>query len=102
VFGAFEGCGVSTCPPPWTGTPTDSPVTEQPAVANGVAFVGTADGTVLAYAARGCSAPFSACQPIWSDDVGSEITGAPTVSEGRLYVGTSDGRLIAYGVRPPG
>jgi outer membrane protein assembly factor BamB len=99
VFGALDACGVRVCPPLWS-SPTDSPVSQQPAVAGNVAFVGTADGTVVGYSAGGCGR--LACQPIWSDDVGSAITGAPAVSDGRLYVGTSDGRLVAYGVRRPG
>jgi outer membrane protein assembly factor BamB len=79
----------------WEGvTGTDSPVGVQPAVAGGLVFTGSADGTLHAFPAAGCDAP--TCAPVWSAATGSEITGAPAVSGGQLYVGTADGWLIAY------
>jgi hypothetical protein len=81
----------------WEGvTGTGSAIGVQPAVAGGLVFTGSADGTLHAFPAAGCGAP--TCAPVWSAATGSEITGAPAVSGGQLYVGTADGRLIAYGL----
>jgi outer membrane protein assembly factor BamB len=83
--------------PSWVGS-TDSRITQQPAVAGGVVFVGTASGEVTAFNAAGCGS--TVCGTLWSGSTGSEITGAPAISNGQLYVGTADGRLIAYGLQP--
>jgi hypothetical protein len=82
--------------PTWTGSTDGRAVTQQPAVAADVVYVGTAAGGVLAFAAPGCGT--GTCDPLWSDDLGSDVTGAPAVSDGQLYVGTADGRLVAYGL----
>jgi hypothetical protein len=84
----------------WSGSTGDGAVTEQPAVAgpagHAVVVVGTAGGSVHAFAADGCAA--ATCASAWSYATGSAVTGAPAVSNGRLYVGTGDGRLLAFGV----
>lgn len=82
--------------PTWTGTTDGAAVTEQPAVAADVVYVGTAEGDVLAFGAAGCGT--ATCDPLWSDDLGGAVTGAPAVSNGQLFVGTADGRLVAYGL----
>ena len=66
----------------------------QPAVAGGVVYTGSDDGSVDAFVAAGCGAP--TCTALWSAETGSRITGAPAVSRGQLYVGTADGRVVAY------
>ena len=65
----------------WSGD-TGSAIRRQPAVAGGVVFTGSADGTVAAFDAGPCGA--ATCPRRWSDAAGSEITGAPAVSAGRL------------------
>jgi hypothetical protein len=78
-------------------------VTLQPAVAGGVVFVATTNGTVAAFPADGggCHGPTGCGAPmLWSASTGSPITGAPAVSLGKLVVGTQDGRVVAYGLPP--
>lgn len=80
----------------WTAA-TGSPIQVQPAVAGGVVFTGSANGSLHAFAAAGCGT--ASCDELWSADTGTAaITGAPAVSQGRLYVGTADGRVVAYGL----
>jgi outer membrane protein assembly factor BamB len=66
----------------------------QAALAGGVVYVATTDGTLHALDANGCGA--AECPLLWSSDTGGRITGGPVVSDGHLLVGTEDGRLIAY------
>jgi outer membrane protein assembly factor BamB len=94
---AADGCGAATCSPLWQAT-TPGPIRQQPAVAGGVVFTGSADadGTVAAFDAAGCGA--ASCPSLWEAGTGSEVTGAPAVAAGRLYVGTNDGFLYSFGL----
>jgi hypothetical protein len=63
-------------------------------VANGVVYLGSADGHVYAYRASGCGAP--ACAPLWGGVTGGGVHGAPALANGVLYVGATDGKLYAF------
>jgi outer membrane protein assembly factor BamB len=82
-----------TCAPVWQGL-AGGAVTS-PAVANGVVYVGSADGFVHAFAAAGCGEAI--CAPLWS----AATPGAPTqvvVASGRVHVLTATGELAAFGL----
>jgi len=72
-----------------------------PVVANGVVYVGTLDGRLMAFDAKGntgCtgSAPRT-CQPLWSATLSSlAITSTPAVANGVVYVGTQAGYLVGF------
>jgi outer membrane protein assembly factor BamB len=87
-----DGCGALECPVSWSAA-TDDQLWVQPAVAGGVVYVGSLDGTVSAFDAAGCGAP--TCAPLWSADAGAPVTGGLAVYNGRLYVGTA-AALVGY------
>jgi outer membrane protein assembly factor BamB len=90
-------CAAGTCAAAWTTAGAGGEVRTQPAVANGVVYTGSDDGSLTAAAAAGCgAAPTVPCAPLWSGETGSPITGAPAISTGRLVAGTADGRVVAY------
>jgi outer membrane protein assembly factor BamB len=93
--GALVVLNADTGAQQWTGA-TGAAIGQQPAVAGGLVFTGSSDGTVSAFDAAGCGA--ATCTRLWNRTTGSAITGAPAVSDGQLYVGTADGRLVAYGL----
>jgi outer membrane protein assembly factor BamB len=71
-----------------------------PAVANGLVYVGSADGHVEAFDARGitgCSATTRACGPLWTANVGAAV-GNVVVSAGRVYVPTTGGVVRVFGL----
>jgi outer membrane protein assembly factor BamB len=68
-------------------------VSSRPAVADGVVYLGTADGRVLAFAADGCGQP--TCTPLWDAPVGGSVGGQPTVAGGVVFVGTAAGTVVA-------
>ncbi len=61
-----------------------------PAVANGLVYVGAADGKVHAYDTNGVSR--------WTASVGSPV-GSVEVWDGRVYVG-ADGRVQVFALAP--
>lgn len=64
-------------------------MTSSPAVANGVLYVGTRDGHLLALdAATGAQR--------WSAATASSIVSSPTVSDGTVYVTSNDHKLYAF------
>jgi outer membrane protein assembly factor BamB len=82
----------------WTAE-TGSRISTQPALAGGVVFTASADGSLHGFNAD-CRTP--TCSPLWTASTGgAAATGAPAVSAGQVYVGTADGRLLAYRL-PPG
>jgi outer membrane protein assembly factor BamB len=103
---AFDAAGVTgcsgspkQCQPLWTA-PTNAPL-EQPAVANGVVYVGSAAGTLYAFdaaGANGCSATPKVCSPLWTAETQSFFlpASAPAVANGFVYVVTAAGRLHAF------
>jgi outer membrane protein assembly factor BamB len=58
-----------------------------PAVVNGVAYIGSSDGRLWAFAAKGCGQPICTA-PLWSSTSLGQIIDAPTVVNGRVYVGS--------------
>ncbi len=75
----------------WSSVPTGGPVESSPAVAGGLVYAGSDDGSVYAYPVR-CSDP---CPPRWSFATGDMVQGAPAVANGLVYVGSLDGNLYA-------
>ena len=63
-------------------------VTSSPAVANGVAYVGSTDGNVYALnATTGAN--------LWSYTTGGNVESSPAVANGVVYVGSNDNNLYA-------
>lgn len=83
------------------GTFAQDTITSSPVVANGVVYVGTSDGRVMAFDATGntnCSGTGpKACQPLWSTSVSDRaITSTPAVANGVVYIGTQFGFVDGY------
>ena len=82
------GLGVS-----WTGSV--GAVTSSPAVADGVVYVGSSDGTLYAYGV-GCATGGASCTPLWKAQTTGLIESTPAVANGVVYVGTIEGDLYAF------
>jgi outer membrane protein assembly factor BamB len=85
---SVAGLGVS-----WTGSV--GAVTSSPAVAAGVVYVGSSDGTLFAYGV-GCATGGAACTPLWKAQTAGLIESTPAVVNGVVYVGTIAGNLYAF------
>ena len=73
-------------------------VESSPAVANNVAYVGSSDGKLYAFDARGvtgCNASLKRCDPLWTANLHNIYPGDPTVANGFVYV-TTPGGLYAF------
>ncbi len=103
---AFDAAGVTNCTPAatslcsflWIG-PTGGIVFSSPAVANGVAYVGSGDGKLYAFDAAGvtnCSGDPGTCTPLWTGATGSFVESSPAVVNGVAYVGSEDHKLYAF------
>lgn len=75
-----------------------------PAVADGVAYIASLDGTLWAYPAEGCGSDF--CDvPLWKSATIAQMLDSPTVADGIVYVGSqtsfdsNDGLLNAFDAR---
>jgi outer membrane protein assembly factor BamB len=84
----------------FTGT-TAGPVFSSPAIANGVAYVGSLDGRLHAFDAKGaknCAGTPTACTDLWTGVTpsGFQIHSSPAVSGGRVYVATDDSFVYAF------
>jgi outer membrane protein assembly factor BamB len=92
----------TVCEPLWTGAADDG-LQSSPAVANGVVYVGAANGLLYAFDAQGarnCSGTPTTCQPLWVGATGSAgIFGAPAVAGGAVYVDSFTGTLAAFDAR---
>lgn len=72
-----------------------------PAVVDGVVYIGSIDGTLWAYPAKGCGQALCT-QPLWRSTSLAQIVDSPTVSNGIVYVGSqtsfdnNNGRLNAF------
>ena len=80
----------------WTGA-TAGAVNSSPAIANGVVYVGSADGKLYAFAV-GCATGGGTCSPIWTGATGGAIDSSPSTSGNHVYVGSSDGKLYAFAI----
>ncbi len=100
---AYDAHGVTNC----SGTPKVcfplwkafvGPNVTAPAVANGLVYVSSSDGTVQAFDAAGvaqCSATTRVCSALWDTNVGA-AAGGVEVANGRVYVPTANGTVAAY------
>ena len=80
----------------WTGA-TGGAVNSSPTVANGVVYVGSADGKLYAFAV-GCGNGGGACTPLWSSAAIGALDSSPAVAGGVVYIGSADGKLYAFAV----
>jgi outer membrane protein assembly factor BamB len=86
------GCGRRPlCNPVWTASVPD--VGSSPTVADGVLYIVSSDGRLLAFAAAGCGR--AKCSPLWTANAKSSAEAAPSVGHGLVYV-TSTERLVAF------
>jgi outer membrane protein assembly factor BamB len=107
LLSAFDAAGSSGC----SGTPkVCSPLWQSstlsylgnpssPAVANGVAFVGSRDGNVYAFDAAGssgCTGTPKVCSPLWSSPTNSQVNSSPAIANGAVFVGSSDKSLYVF------
>jgi outer membrane protein assembly factor BamB len=102
---AYDEAGVTNCTgrpspkrcaPLWTGQAGGPPVSD-PAVANGVAYVGTPVGAIYAFDADGvvnCS--FGVCDPLWRGTTDGTYVESPIVVNGMVYTTATDGKLYAF------
>jgi len=77
----------------WTFT-TGGIVSAAPAVANGVVYVGSQDGTIYALLADSGA-------ELWSFPTGGPILSSPAVVNGVVYVGSNDSNVYAFGLLNP-
>ena len=80
----------------WSAT-TGGIVNSSPAVANGVIFVGSSNGSLYAYDFR-CASAGQSCSPRWTATTGGAIDSSPAAVGTVVYVGSSDGKLYAYSI----
>jgi outer membrane protein assembly factor BamB len=92
------------CSPLWSasvGTLNQGVDQSSPAVANGVVYVGSRDGSIYAFDAQGgthCSGTPVVCTPLWTANTGGTIDGSsPAVANGFVYIGSQSGHIYAYG-----
>ena len=110
---AFDSTGTTncsgvpnTCTPLWTAVfetagllGPSATLSSSPAVGNGDVFVGSLDGKLYAFDAKGitnCSGSPKTCTPLWTAATGSPIVGSPTVNGTTVYVGSTNGKLYAF------
>ncbi len=106
VIGPSNVAGLKTAWTGVTGTVQGDVVTSSPAVANGVAYIGSADSQaaskLYAFSAAGttgCSGTRKTCKPLWTGTIqpfGNYIVSSPAVANGVVYVGSEDGVLYAF------
>jgi len=100
VLAAYPAqCGASgaTCAPLVEGIrPTGADLSSGPAVSDGVVYVGSSDGALLAVPAS-CATDGS-CEPLWLARTAGPIVATPLVDGDRVYAASSDGTLYAFPV----
>jgi outer membrane protein assembly factor BamB len=71
-------------------------VFSSPTVANGVVYVGSGNGPIVAFDA-------GSGKKLFSSKIGEQVNASPTVAGGRVYVGTYDsaGNVVAVGLDTP-
>lgn len=80
----------------WTA-PTGGAVDSSPAVVNGIAYVGSADGKLYAFKAGGCNSPPCAAQ--WTGTTGGAVDSSPAVQSNVVFIGSGDGKLYAFNAK---
>jgi outer membrane protein assembly factor BamB len=89
-----------TCNPLWIATAgMPGQLVSSPAVANGVVYVGSGNGSLYAFDAAGitgCAGIPNSCFPLWSAATGAGVYSSPAVAAGVVYVGSEDDRLYAF------
>ena len=78
----------------WEGVMGDIADNSSPAIANGIAYIGSFDGRLYAFNADGCGQ--DECQPLWSGATGNDIQSSPTVMNNTVYIGSEDHKLYAF------
>jgi outer membrane protein assembly factor BamB len=76
-------------------------VYSSPGVANGVVYVGSDDGNLYAFNARGttdCSGSPKLCLPLWQSTIGPAVDSSPTIANGMVYIASGTGTLYAFGL----
>jgi outer membrane protein assembly factor BamB len=90
----------TTCNPLWSATISLMVINKSsPAVANGVVYIGSANGSLYAFDAAGntnCSGTPKTCNPLWTATTGGAVQSSPTIVNGVVYVGSSDTKLYAF------
>jgi glucose/arabinose dehydrogenase/outer membrane protein assembly factor BamB len=74
-------------------------VSSSPAVANGVAFVGSPDHNLYAFDAAGktsCAGTPVTCTALWTGTTGGAVSSSPAVANGVVYVASGNGKLYAF------
>lgn len=95
VFPAL-GCGKDVCRPIWRGTGGHY-LNSAPAVAYGNVYIGSGDGRLLVYPARGCGD--LRCPVSWFGYAAGSVAtmeSAPMVANGVVYVGENKATVRAY------
>jgi outer membrane protein assembly factor BamB len=98
-----SGTTTKTCTPLWTAA-TPSSIGGTPAVAGGVVYTVSADGTLSAFNAAGtshCSGPVTArtCKPLWSSATGGTgyaTSSSPAIANGVVYFSSTNGGTYGY------
>jgi hypothetical protein len=107
---AFDANGVTkcsgvpkVCAPLWVG-PFPGSVLSSPAVANGIAYIGSSDfgpSKLYAFDAQGGSSrcdsapPVKTCTAIWTAQLPSSIHSSPAIAHGVVWIGSS-GQLFTF------
>jgi outer membrane protein assembly factor BamB len=74
-----------------------------PAVVDGVAYIGSSEGSLWAVDANGCGVDLCTT-PLWRGDLGAQTLSSPTVANGFVYIGSqtsftdNDGKLDVFDV----
>lgn len=94
---AFDATSCTApCGPRWVSTTLAAlGSSSSPAVAHGVVFLGSRDGSVYSFDASGCGVA-TTCSPLWSKALGVQVNSSPAVSNGTVYVGADDHALHAF------
>jgi outer membrane protein assembly factor BamB len=98
VIGPANVPGLKTA---WTAINTIGigSIGSSPAVAGGVAYVGSVSGNLYAFSAvgtTGCSGAPKTCKPLWTGTTGQIYFSSPAVSGGVVYVAATDGKFYAF------
>ncbi|MCG2724825.1 MAG: four helix bundle protein [Elusimicrobia bacterium] len=80
----------------WASSPTLGSISplgilSSPAMANDLIYVGSVDGSLLAFSSEGVSVPLAA-----DVSFSSAVYSSPAISNGMIFLATSGGKLIAY------